>query len=117
MKEISLYVMAALYILAGANHFVRPKFYLRIIPRYIPWHKAVNYVSGAAEILLGVMLLFPTYRILAAWGIIILLIAIFPANVNHLTTAKPGKGLPIWALYIRLPFQGILILWAWWHTY
>jgi uncharacterized membrane protein len=116
MKEISLYVMAALYILAGANHFIWPKFYLRIIPRYIPWQKAVNYVSGAAEILLGVMLLFPSYRILAAWSLIILLIAIFPANVNHLKSAKPGKGLPLWVLYIRLPFQGILILWAWWHT-
>jgi uncharacterized membrane protein len=117
MKEISLYVMAALYILAGANHLVRPKFYLRIIPRFIPWHKAVNYASGTAEILLGIMLLFPSYRIQAAWSLIFLLIAIFPANVNHLTSAKPGKGLPIWALFIRLPFQGILILWAWWHTY
>ena len=59
MKEISLYIMAVLYILAGANHFVKPKFYLRIMPPYIPWHKAMIYISGAAEIFLGLLLLCP----------------------------------------------------------
>ena len=117
MKEISLYIMAALYVLAGVNHFVQPKFYLRIIPRSIPWHKAVNYISGAAEIVLGLLLLYQPYSRIAAWGIIALLIAVFPANVNHLTSAKPGRGIPIWALYLRLPVQGLLILWAWWYTY
>ena len=117
MKEISLYIMAALYVVAGVYHFARPKFYLRIIPLYIPWHKAVNSITGAAEILLGLLLLYPPYSRIAAWGIIALLIAVFPANVNHLTSAKPGRGIPIWALYLRLPFQGFLILWAWWHTY
>ena len=117
MKELSLYIMAAFYIMGGLNHFVLPKFYLRIIPRYIPWHKAVNYVSGAVEILLGVLLLYPPSSRLAAWGIIALLIVVFPANINHLISAKRGRGLPIWALYLRLPFQGVLMLWAWWHTY
>ena len=117
MKEISLYIMAVWYILAGANHFVNPKFYLRIMPPYIPWHKAMIYISGAAEISLGSLLLCPPFSTLGAWGIIALLIAIFPANVYHLTSAKPGKGIPIWALYLRIPFQGVLILWAWWHTF
>jgi len=117
MKDISLYIMAGFYIVAGINHFVKPKFYLRIIPPYIPAPKAMNYISGAAEVLLGLLLLCPHYSTLAAWGIIALLIAIFPANVYHLTSAKPGQGIPIWALYVRLPFQGLLIWWAWWHTF
>lgn len=116
MKDISLYIMAVLYIMAGVNHFVKPKFYLRIIPGYLPWHKVVNYISGAAEILLGLLLLYPPYSSYAAWGIVALLVAVFPANINHLTSAKPGRGLPVWALYLRLPFQGVLILWAWWYT-
>lgn len=106
--------MAATYIFAGINHFVMPKFYLRIIPRYLPFHKTLNYLSGALEILLGALLLFPEYRSISARGIVALLIAIFPANVNHLTSAKSKKG--IWLLYARIPFQGILIWWAWWYT-
>ena len=117
MKEISLYLMASIYILAGVMHFVKPKFYLKIMPPYIPWHKAMNYISGAAEIILGICLFIPNYTIWAAWGIIALLIIVFPANIYHLTSAKPGKGIPIWVLYLRLPFQLVFIWWAWWHTF
>lgn len=117
MKEISLYIMAVIYILAGIMHFVKPKFYLKIIPPYIPWHKAMNYISGAAEIILGIGLFIPAYSTWAAWGIIALLIAVFPANIYHLTSAKPGRGLPIWVLYLRLPFQVLFIWWAWWYTF
>ncbi len=77
----------------------------------------MNYLSGAAEIILGIGLLIPFFSVWAAWGIIALLIAVFPANIYHLTSAKPSKGLPLWVLYIRLPFQAIFIWWAWWHTY
>ncbi len=117
MKEISLYIMAVLYILAGINHFAKPKFYLRIIPPYIPWYKTVNNISGIVEIALGFLLLYPPYSRLGAWGIVVLLVAIFPANIYHLTSAKPGRGFHIWLLYLRIPFQGILILWAWWYTF
>ena len=116
MKEISLYFMASFYVLAGLNHFIKPKFYLRIIPPYIPWHRAVNFITGGAEIFLGLLLIYPPYSTLAAWSIIALLIAVFPANVYHLTSAKHWKGIPVGALYLRLPFQGIFSLWAWWHT-
>lgn len=117
MKEASMYVMGVLYILAGINHFLKPKFYLRIIPPYIPWHKAMNYISGAAEVFLGLLLFCPAYSAMAAWGIILLLIAVFPANIYHLTSAKPGRGIPIWVLWLRLPFQAVFILWAWWYTF
>ncbi|MBL4594822.1 MAG: DoxX family protein [Flavobacteriales bacterium] len=109
--------MAGIYILAGIYHFVNPKFYLKIIPPYIPWHKAVNYLSGATEIILGVLLFYPPYATFAAWGIMGLLIAIFPANIYHLTSAKPGKGIPIWVLWLRIPLQGLFIWWARWYTF
>jgi uncharacterized membrane protein len=117
MKDISLYAMAAFYIFAGYYHFKNPKFFLRIIPPYLPWHKMINFVSGAIELILGALLLFPDYRTIAAWGIIALLVAVFPANVYHLQSAKPGVREPIWVLWLRLPFQGVFILWAWWHTF
>ncbi len=108
--------MAACYVLAGINHFLNPKFYLQIMPSYLPWHMQLNYLSGAAEIILGLLLLSPAHSNMAAWGIILLLLAVFPANVYHLTSAVPGGPLPIWGLWLRLPFQAVFILWAWWHT-
>ena len=117
MKEISLYIMAFFYLAAGINHFIMPRFYLKIMPPYIPWHLPLVYLSGLAEIMLGGLLLNAPLSKMAAWGIIALLVAIFPANIYHLTASKPGKGIPIWILYLRLPLQALLIYWAWWHTY
>lgn len=106
--------MGALYAAAGVNHFVNPKFYLRIIPPYLPWHKMINYLSGLAEVVLGVGMFIPTYRSFAAWGIIALLIAVFPANLYMYQKGHPkisGKF-----LFWRLPFQLVLIAWAWLYT-
>lgn len=110
--EISLYIMAGLYILAGVNHFVMPKFYMRIMPKYVPSHRVMVLVSGVAEIGLGALLLVPAYQSLAAWGVIALLIAVFPANVHHLTSRKPEDSPPAWVLWLRLPMQGVLAWWA-----
>lgn len=109
--------MAGIYILAGIYHFVNPKFYLKIIPPYIPWHKTMNYLSGGAEIILGVLLFYPPYAVFAAWGIIALLIAIFPANIYHLSSAKASSKIPIWILWLRIPMQGLFIWWAWWYAF
>lgn len=119
IKEISLYLMAIIYIAAGINHFKNAKFYLRIIPPYLPFHKWLNWISGVAEIILGVMLFFPSVRSLAAWGIIALLIAVFPANIYHFTTKGktiPELKAPVWALGLRLAFQFVFIYWAWIYT-
>ncbi|WOK08956.1 DoxX family protein [Imperialibacter roseus] len=107
-----LYVMAVLYILAGINHFINPTFYLRIIPPVLKYKQLINSISGAAEILLGILLL-TSYRPMAAIGVIALLIAIFPANVYHLIQKGAGMKVPIWGLWLRLPAQGLLIWWAW----
>lgn len=116
LKTISLYTMGAFFITAGIGHFVATKFFLRIMPPYIPWHKPVVYLSGLVEIGLGVLLFIPEFTGWAAWGIIALLIAVFPANLYHYTSGGAGMRIPGWALMLRLPLQVVLIGWAYWHT-
>ena len=105
--------MAVLYIAAGVNHFRMPAFYIRIIPPALPAKALINTVAGVAEIVLGLALLHPASRSWAAWGVILLLIAIFPANVYHFTSGGAGMKIPSWALALRLPIQALLIAWAW----
>ncbi|WP_294818933.1 DoxX family membrane protein [uncultured Flavobacterium sp.] len=111
-----LYLMASLYILAGINHFRVPRLYVRMIPPVFPAPRLLNYVSGAIEIVLGVLLCIPKFSAFAAWGIIVLLIAIFPANVYMYANEKAGMGVPRWILLFRLPFQLVLLYWAWIYT-
>ncbi|MRX67321.1 Uncharacterized membrane protein [Flavobacterium resistens] len=111
-----LYLMAFLYILAGINHFRNPKMYIRIIPPFFKNPKFINYLSGAAEIILGTLLFFPITRTFAAWGIIALLIAIFPANLYMYQNKKASFNLPRWILFVRLPLQIVLIFWAYQYT-
>jgi uncharacterized membrane protein len=117
-KRISLYFMAALYVVGGVMHFARTSFYLQMMPPYLPWHLALVYVSGLAEIALGCALLVPRLSRLAAWGVIALLVAVFPANVYMWTghVAIDGHPVPGWVHAIRLPAQALLIAWAYWHT-
>jgi len=122
LKTVSLGIMSLFYILSGINHFLATEIYLAIMPPYIPFHLELVYLSGVIEILLGLLLLIKKTRKWAAWGIILLLIAIFPANIYHLTSGGAGLGTPIWALWLRLPFQLLFIWWAYslgsrFHTY
>lgn len=107
-----LYLMAVLYILAGINHFRKPGMYIRIIPPVFKNPKLLNILSGAAEIILGLLLILPATTTFAAWGIIALLIAVFPANLYMFQNKKAGFGLPRWILFVRLPLQIVLIYWA-----
>jgi uncharacterized membrane protein len=112
-----LYLMAVLYILAGINHFRKPDVYLKIIPDYFPNPKLLNILSGAAEILLGLLLCFPNYTNLAALAIITMLIAIFPANLFMYQNMNASLGIPKWILLLRLPLQIALIVWAYQYTF
>jgi len=118
-KRILLGVMGLFYFGSGLNHFGNPEFYLPMLPPYIPYHRDLVYLSGLAEVVLGVAVLIPRTRNLAAWGIILLLIAVFPANLHVALHDVPlfggQQGLGIWN-WVRLPLQGVLILWAWWYT-
>lgn len=118
-KRVLLYLMGAFYVFAGTMHFVRPEAYLPMMPAYLPAHAALIFWSGVAEVACGLGVLVPQTRVLAAWGTIALLVAIFPANIHvalhnvPLFGATEGAG----ALnYARLPFQLVLIAWAWWYT-
>ena len=93
---------------AGSLHFVIPNYYMKIMPPYIPWHLAMVYISGAAEIAGGAGLQIPLLRRAAAWGLVALLIAVFPANV-YMATSAPAFS---WILWARLPLQGVLIWWV-----
>ena len=120
-KTILLWVMALAYIGAGFNHLMNPDFYVRIIPPWLPNPEWLNLLSGLAEIVLGVYLLEKRVRVLAAWGIIALLVAVFPANLyvameNLGPSGEPGTG-PGALHWIRIPFQGLFIVWAWWYTW
>ena len=84
------------------------------MPPYLPAPVLLNYVAGAAEIVLGIGLLFPLTRPGAAWGIIALLIAVFPAN--WYMYQQGFSTIPSWVLLARLPLQLVLIAWAWWYT-
>jgi uncharacterized membrane protein len=103
--------MAAFYIFAGYSHFKSPKFFLRITPKWVPAPEKVNILVGAIEVLLGVLVIIPATRDYGVWGIIALLIAVFPANVYHFQKAL-SKGKMIWQTALRLPFQALLIWWA-----
>ena len=120
-KRVLLWLMAGFYVVAGFNHLMNPDFYLAIMPPGLPSPEWLNVISGLAEIVLGVFLLEPRVRALAAWGIIALLIAVFPANL-YVATANvglpdgtPGTGNAL-LNWVRLPFQGLFAAWAWWYT-
>jgi len=105
---------------AGANHFVSPAPYLGMMPAEIPesLHAPLVMISGIAEMLGGLGLILPATRRLAAWGLIALYIAVFPANLNMAINGIPlgGHQLPAWALWGRLPLQLLLIAWAYSYT-
>lgn len=110
-----LYLMATLYVLAGFLHFIKPRPYLKIMPPWVPRPILMNRIAGMAEIVLGLGLFTPAYREVAAWGIILLLIAVFPANWHHYQISK-GKGKWETLTLIRLPLQLLLIWWAFQYT-
>lgn len=116
LKLASLLLLSLFYVGAGIRHFTTPDFYLRMMPPYIPAHEAMVALSGVAESALGLAVLIPPLRVYAAWGIIALLIAVFPANVHMAVANVPLGELPAWVAWARLPFQAVFIAWAWWHT-
>ena len=120
-KEYLLYLLSFSMVFAGVGHLVNPDFYLVIMPPGLPNPEWLNLTAGLIEITLGVFLLERRLRWLAAWGLIALFIAVFPANLYVATEnlsvpqGVPGAG-NAFVNWIRLPFQPLFILWAWWYT-
>ena len=107
-------VFALIFIAAGIGHFLSPGLFIKIMPSFVPQSlvSAVVYISGILEIILGTMLFFPQTSVLAAWGLMALLIAVFPANVNLALNPGLTPGFPGWLHWLRLPLQPVLIWWA-----
>jgi len=109
-------VLAALMILVGVTHFLNPQIFMRIVPDWLPAPRALVLISGFFEILGGLGLLHARTRRLASFGLIALYIAVFPANIHmatHGIQIDPASPLPEWAMWSRLPFQAVLVAWAW----
>lgn len=104
------WLLAIFFVAAGVNHFRDPETYLGMMPPWLPWPEAANYVSGAAEVIGGIGLLVPVTRRLAGWGLIALLVAVFPANLHvALQGRMPGYDFSPATLWWRLPFQAAFI--------
>ena len=120
INKISIYIMAYFYINVGVKHFTDPNWFLHIIPPYLTSiGLELVYISGVFEILLGILLLFSKYRKIAGYGIILLLIAVYPANIYLAFNEEPQKLIGISsfaASWIRLPIQFILIAIAYYQS-
>lgn len=115
--------MGLSYVGAGLMHFLFPRVYEQVVPPLFPRPLGLVYLSGVAEVLLGVGVLFERTRRVSAWGLVALLLAVFPANVHMAVSdlelegvPDPMRDPPDAALYARLPLQAVLVLWAWWYT-
>lgn len=109
-------MLALFFGLAGLNHFRNPYPYLAMMPPYLPFHEALNYISGAAEVAGAIGLLIPALRRAAAWGLMALLIAVFPANIQVALHGWDGVTLPVWVLWARLPLQFLLLAWVYYSV-
>jgi uncharacterized membrane protein len=115
MFSLSRLALALFFVAAGVAHFIMPAPYLAIMPPYIPWPAEMVALSGIAEILGGLGILFRSTRRAAGWWLIALLIAVFPANIYATSTGMVigGHDLPAWMLWARLPLQLFLMIWVW----
>lgn len=115
-RLILRWLFGLVFVLAGLNHFWQRKLYLSIMPPYLPWHRALVDISGYAEIGLGLLLLLPRYARRAGWGLVALLVAVFPANLHMALNPERYAAIPPLLLWLRLPLQALLIAAVEWST-
>lgn len=115
VKTIFRVLLAIAMVLSGVLHFANPEPYLLMMPDYLPAHLALVYISGVAELVLGVALLVPKLRPWAGWGIVALLVAVWPANIWMATSGvqPPGMEVSPTAAWVRVALQPALMFWAW----
>ena len=116
IKTLSIIIMSLFYIGVGTNHIINPNWFVRIIPPILPFKIAIVYISGIFEIILGSLLIFPKTRYIAGWGLIILLLAVYPANIYVALTNGEAMDITPLIAWGRLPFQFVLIGLAYWHS-
>lgn len=111
-EPISIYFMAAIYIIAGIMHFIKTKMYMIIMPEYLSNHKALVIWSGIAEIVLGIGLCIPFLKKLSIYGIVTMLVIFLLVHFYMLSNKKASLGIPKWILVLRIPLQFALMYWA-----
>lgn len=114
LHTLSLYALGAMFIAAGVGHFVKPAFFEAIVPPYLPAPRLLVYASGIAEIAGGMGVLLPEWRTLAGWGLIALLVVFFLPHIYMARHPEQFERIPVWALYLRLAMQFVLIAWVYW---
>lgn len=114
MPRIPLLVVALFFITGGIAHFVVADFFVMAMPDYLGYHKELVIISGVFEILGAIGILVPQTRLLAGYGLIALIIAVYPANINMALHPEKYKDISELFLYIRLPFQFLFIWFVWW---
>jgi uncharacterized membrane protein len=114
MRTFLRVVLAVFFLVAGVNHFRVPEMYLAIMPPMLPWSRELVFISGVAEIVGGIGVLIPRIRRATAWGLIALLVAVFPANIYAALHGMviDGRAVPGWGLWARLPLQLVFIAWV-----
>ena len=119
IKNISIIIMSFFYIYVGIQHFIDPSWFIQIMPPYLPFHYEAVYISGFFEIIFGILILIPKTRYVSSWGLILLLIAVYPANIYLAFNEAPQQATgtsQFFASWIRLPIQFIFIGLAYWHS-
>ena len=111
-KKLVLFGLAAFFINVGVDHFVNPDFYLSIMPPAFPLHSEAVYISGFFEVLGGICVLIPRLRKITGWGLVALLVTVYPANIYMAMTPEAFPDIPVTLLYVRLAFQFIFFYWA-----
>ena len=115
VKLVFKTLLGVSFVAAGILHFLLPAPYVKIMPPVLPCPLALVYVSGAGEVGLGLGM-FTRFARWAAWGLIALLVAVFPANIHMALHPELTPKIPAWTLWARLPLQAVLIAWAYWFT-
>ncbi len=115
-KYILIIISSVFYVIVGIKHFIDPNYFLAIVPPYLPYHLELVYISGLFEVVFGLMILIPKYRYWGSIGLILLLVAVFPANIYlaQNTEAQEAIGATQDIASWRLPVQGIFIWIAYW---
>ena len=116
IKQVSIVLASTFYVLVGIQHFVNPQWFAQIVPPSLPYPLQLVYISGFCEIILGLLLLIPSLRFIAGWGLILFLIAVFPANIYVAQTNGDAMNTTPLIAWGRLPFQLVFIAIAYWHT-
>jgi uncharacterized membrane protein len=109
-------MISSFFLVGGLAHFISAEFFVAIVPAYLPFHYELVIISGVFEILGAIGLQIPKTRLFAAYGLIALCVAVFPANLNMALNPDQFSNIPLIALYFRLPFQLLFIWFIWWSV-